>query len=209
MTSAFVPGCRFPRPVWFELVAIWWPGVQRSCGWLVGQPRGFRMGVVPSRQSRGWPGSPGAWATTRCFTAGCPSRANRAGSRRRPVRRPAVRRLRRPRPPARSCTRGRPRRRPPWRPRPWLCRPWTSRPTTTAVTADPAGAHLCGAGARCRMTWARRIPGRAPCFCGRSTKRHPWAFAQRGRDSLGRLSAGRAHGGGTRSGGRRMNRLRA
>jgi hypothetical protein len=162
VTSAFVHGCRFPSPVRFELVAIWWPGVQRSCRWLLGQPRGLRMGIVPSRQSRGRPGFPGAWATTRCFTIGRPRRANRAGSRRRPVRRPAARRLRRPRPPARSCTRDRPRRprrRPSWRSR--LRRPWTSRPTTTVVTADPAGAHLCGVGARCGMTWARRIPVRA------------------------------------------------
>lgn len=89
---------------------------------------------------------------------------------RRPVRRPVARRLRRPR----SCTRDRPRRprrRPSWRPRPrW---PWTSRPTTTAVTADPAGARLCGVGARCGMTWARRTPVSASCCRGRSTRRHP------------------------------------
>lgn len=110
VTSAFVHDCRFPGPVRFELVAIWWPGVQRSCRWILGQPRGFRMGVVPSRQSRGRPGFRGEWTTTCCFTIGRPRRANRAGSRRRSVRRPAARRLRRPRPPARSCTRDRPRR---------------------------------------------------------------------------------------------------
>src|SRR5688572_30231993 len=46
----------FTGSVRFGLVAIWWPGVQRSCRWLLGQPRGFRMGVVPPRQSRGRPG---------------------------------------------------------------------------------------------------------------------------------------------------------
>lgn len=51
-----VHGCRFPGPVRSELVAIWWPGVRRSCRRLLGQPRGFRRGVVPSRQSRGRPG---------------------------------------------------------------------------------------------------------------------------------------------------------
>jgi hypothetical protein len=40
-----------PGLVRFELVAIWWPGGQTSCGWCLGQPRGFRTRVVSSGQS--------------------------------------------------------------------------------------------------------------------------------------------------------------